>query len=438
MKFGTDGVRGPAGVFPIDAAGAARMGRAVAQLADRVLVARDSRVSGALLTVALVDAARIAGAHVQDLGLLPTSALSALLAEGWGDLGVMLTASHNGPADNGMKVLGATGGKLTDSEQEELERLLTREVEVEGALHAVEDRSLPAEGAYVKALLRASKLQGELVGASIVVDAANGAASHTLPMIFEALGADVHEVACAADGAQINVGCGALKPAALVARVKEVGADAGVAVDGDGDRCTLVSASGRVLDGDALLYLLATDRGTDTHESSVVGTVMTNAGLEAALHARGIGLVRTPVGDRHVEAALHRENLRVGAEPSGHVCLSDGLPTADGALTALRVLRGGLDIDTRLAGYEPFPSTLINVRVTDKPAIESVPALVAARDVAVAALAPQGRIVFRYSGTEPLLRVMAEGPHAALVTEVAQRLAERVEAVLGVGSDDAS
>jgi len=426
VKFGTDGVRGPAGVFPIDERGAARMGRAAAQLAGRVVVARDSRVTGPALMVALVDAARAAGAHVQDLGVLPTPGVSALLAEGWGDLGVMLTASHNGPSDNGMKVLAASGGKLSDGEQARLEQLLIADAPQENVTHVAESRSIAAERAYIKAVVRVSGLRGQLVGASLVVDAANGAASHTLPTIFEALGAEVTRLGCDADGERINTGCGALNPEALAARVLELGAAVGVAVDGDGDRCTLVSAAGHVLNGDAQLYLLA-------EAPAVVGTVMTNAGLEAALSDRGIGLVRTPVGDRHVEAALHREGLRVGAEPSGHVCLSDGLPTADGALTALRVLREGLDLDARLQGFSPFPSTLINVRVADKPDIESVSALVTAREAAVLALAPHGRIVFRYSGTEPVLRVMAEGPDAVVVEEVARRLAERVEAVLGAG-----
>lgn len=430
LRFGTDGIRGPAGRFPIHAPVAWALGRVLGRDGATVLLARDSRSSGPGLVSALARGVRAAGGRAVSVGLLPTPALSVLLAGGHGTWGVMVTASHNPPADNGLKVLAASGRKLDDDEQQGIEQALNGALPDAPVLEpGVEShpRHEEARALYLRAVLERLPAGRWLEGAKIVVDGSFGAGSHTGPALLEALGAQVVPLACQPDGDRINVGVGATAPAALAECVVAEGAHAGLALDGDADRGIMVSASGRVLDGDAMLYLLA-------QGAAVVGTVMSGGGLEEALAARGIELVRTPVGDRHVDAAVHGRDLRVGAETSGHVCLIDGLPTACGALSCLRVLVGGVDLDARLVDYHPWPRVQHNVRVTHRPPLDSVPALVDAQRQVQARLGDTGRILLRYSGTEPLLRVLVEGRDETSVKRAADDLVQAVIDSLGTGA----
>ncbi len=428
LRFGTDGIRGRAGSFPIDPPTAWVLGRVLGGQARRVLIARDSRVSGPALVAALVAGVGAAGAEPVPLGVLPTPALSALLERGWGERGVMVTASHNPPHDNGLKVLGSSGHKLGDEAQlklqDELNRVLVRGAPAGVFPTVVAPRHGEALDAYLEAVLCRLPSGRWLEGCRLVLDGAFGAGAHTAPALLEALGAEVIPFACEPDGERINVGCGAVRPEALADLVVQRGAQLGIGLDGDADRGVMVSASGRVLDGDALLFLLASG-------AEVVGTIMTGGGLEEALRVRGIGLVRTPVGDRFVDAAVHGRQLAVGAETSGHVCLADGLPTADGMLSCLRVLAGGTDLDARLVGYQPWPRVQQNVAVTDRPPIDSLPELVRACAMVEADLGPGGRTLLRYSGTEPLLRVLVEGRDEPSVQRAAAILVSVVRDAIG-------
>ncbi len=394
---------------------------------ERVLFARDSRTSGPELVAGLAAGVRAAGAEPVAVGVLPTPALSVLLEDGWGQRGVMVTASHNPPGDNGLKVLGADGHKLGDEAQAELQRALNHSLATEPAgtpEPADESRHPQARERYL-AVLREHLPPGPwLEGVRVVLDGSFGAGSDTGPAILRQLGAEVIPFACEVDGERINVGCGAVHPQALAEHVLQCGADVGIGLDGDADRGVLVTAQGQVLDGDALLYLLATP-------PAVVGTVMSGGGVQEALAARGIELLRTPVGDRFVDAAVHGRGLSVGAETSGHVCLADGLPTADGMLSCLRVLAGGTDLEVRLDGYLPWPRVQQAVRVTHRPPLDELPEIVAAQQLAEGELGDAGRTLLRYSGTEPVLRVLVEGRDESLVQRVAADLVRAVRACIG-------
>ncbi len=429
LEFGTDGIRGRAGRFPIDAPTAQALGRVLGRGGRRVLLARDSRSSGPALVEALAAGVQAAGGLAESLGLLPTPALSVALASGWGSRGVMVTASHNPAADNGLKVLGADGRKLADSQQDALEESLNRCLAEQPApAELLRDQPLgprvqAAMANYLQHLARALPPGRWLEGQAVVVDGAHGSGAHSAPALLARLGARVIPIHCSPDGERINLDCGALHTADLARAVLVEGADWGMALDGDADRGLMVSASGRVLDGDAMLYLLA-------RPPAVVGTVMSGAGLEQALAARGIHLHRTAVGDRFVDAALHEHGLDVGAETSGHVCLADGLPTACGTLSCLRVLVGGPDLDARLADYRPWPRRQLNVAVRDRPPLDRQPAIVAAQDHALQLLGPGGRVLLRYSGTAPLLRILTAGREAARVEQAALDLARGARATL--------
>ncbi len=431
LRFGTDGIRGPAGRFPIHPPVAWALGYVLGQGGAAVLVACDPRTSGPELVSALAQGVRASGGLVLSVGVLPTPALSVLLAAGWARWGVMVTASHNPPADNGLKVLGSDGRKLDDLEQERVEAEANRALRHHPPLEVLdpepEPRHVEARELYLRAVRDLLPSGPWLRDVAVVIDGSFGAGAHSAPALLESAGARVVRFACEPDGARINVGCGAVSPMALAERVVAEGADLGLALDGDADRGIMVSATGRVLDGDAMLYLLATP-------PAVVGTVMSGGGLEEALRAKGIELHRTPVGDRHVDAAVHEHGLAVGAETSGHVCLADGLPTADGALSCLRVLVGGADLEARLEGYRPWPRVQQNVVVSHRPPLDGVPALVAAERQVQDRLGGSVRILLRYSGTEPLLRILVEGRDAALVEVAAADLVRAVRKSLGTGA----
>jgi phosphoglucosamine mutase len=416
--FGTDGIRGRFPEPPMDLNTATDLGRA---LRDRIgdaplLLARDTRESGPALAKAV---ARGAGGEVLDLGVLPTPAASALLSEGWGAAAVVITASHNPWFDNGLKVLGAGGVKLSDAE----EAALAREMATPRHHNAAQLHRVPCEGdrAYERLVIERAPAPWRLKGVKIALDAAHGAAARTAPSILRALGVELVVIGDAPDGKNINEGVGAVHPEALAQLVRDTGAAVGIALDGDGDRCQLIDADGELVDGDALLLLLARAPG-------VVGTVMSNAALERALLGRGLGFARAAVGDRYVAEELSRRGWRVGGEPSGHVLLAEGFPTGDGLLTALFALADGVNLKERLRGFRPDPQALLAVPVAQKTPLDAVPELAVIE--AEARAAGVSRVLLRYSGTEPKLRVMVEAPELSLAQSWAQRLALAAQAAL--------
>jgi len=433
--FGTDGMRGVAFQAPLDRVTLTRLGAALAEhlrdagLPVEVLLAGDTRASTPLLAEWLGGAFAAAGGKVDWAGVLPTPAVSHLLREypGFG-AGVVLSASHNPAADNGVKLVDVGGAKWPVEQERKLEeRLAASPAEVPIAPLAPVQEVWRER--YVELLVRS--LPGNpLAGVRVLVDLANGAAVPVATPFLARLGARVEIINGAPDGHNINLRCGALHPRTLAARVREQRADAGVALDGDADRAILATASGRVLDGDDVLLIWARELAAADRlpGRKVVATVMSNLGLGVALAADGIGLVRCPVGDREVWDAMQRDGIALGGEQSGHIICSHFATTGDGLLTAAHVLaitrRTGQPLE-QLATLQRYPQVLLNVRVAQRRPLGEVPPLAAAVAEAEASLAGSGRIFVRYSGTEPLLRIMVE----AATVEAAQSVAERMAAI---------
>ncbi|HSG00992.1 MAG TPA: phosphoglucosamine mutase [Vicinamibacterales bacterium] len=440
--FGTDGVRGVAGTWPLDPPTIARIGSAIVRVLEldrpaRIVVGRDTRESGEWIERELARGAAAAGASVTSAGVVPTPAVAYLAGALDFDLGVVLSASHNPFHDNGIKVFSGLGEKFGEARERAVEAL-------------VEDRSrpLPADGpapvvrsslvdAYLEHVARLLPDAGSLRGASIAIDLANGATTATAPRVFERLGFTVETIGASPDGRNINLACGSTHPAKLAAVVRERNCRMGVAFDGDGDRAIFVDRDGRIVDGDAVLLMLAVDyqeRGR-LAGNTVVATVMSNIGLELALGRRGITLVRTTVGDKYVMDEMLRGGYVLGGEQSGHVILTEHLPTGDGLATALAVLRvmsrTGRELSELAAELVTYPQTLVNVRVREKVPVASVPEIQSAIARVEAAQGGQGRVLVRYSGTEPLLRVMIEGESQASVQAWAEEIAEAVRKTLG-------
>ncbi len=437
--FGTDGVRGVPGTYPLDKetvqrlAGAFREFLAAAGGTPRILLAGDTRASTPQLARWFASAFRAAGGEVVWAGVLPTPAVSLLVrAKGGFAGGVVISASHNPAADNGIKLLAASGEKLAQRDEELIEALLTRVVG-EG------DEDLPAEDGtfrqdYVQLLTRTLP-SGALAGLRVVVDSAHGA---TVPVALEAfsrLGAEAKLINAAPDGHNINLRCGALHPEGVAEVVASEGADAGVAFDGDGDRAVLVTHTGRVLSGDHVLLLWARSlaRQGRLPGGTVVATVMSNAALQVALRQEGLRLVRCPVGDREVWETMTREGAALGGEQSGHIICAHYGVTGDGLLTACHLLAQGREEGRCLeerADLRPYPQVLRGVRVREKRPLGDLPALQAAIQQAEAQLAGQGRVLVRYSGTEPLLRIMVEAPSMGLAEALAASLEGVAEKLL--------
>lgn len=447
--FGTDGIRGRAGSGWLAPAGAARVGSAVGRVlaglaapgskgsgsARRALLGHDGRASGPELAAAVALGLRAHGYATDSAGLLPTPAIAWLArARGYG-AAVMISASHNPAADNGIKVFGPSGEKLSDEQELAIERALAAEPAPAGGGALAEDATL--ERAYEDHLV-ASSSGLDLAGMAIAFDGANGAGSRVGPRVLARLGARVDALACAPDGANINAHCGAVHPEALQARVRERGAALGIALDGDGDRCILVDARGDLVDGDGILTVCARHAAAAGRLAPprIAATVMSNRGLHRALRELGVGVVDTDVGDRKVVEAMRRETLMLGGEQSGHIVfgaanhwIGDGLYTA---LAVLRVLReSGRALTELTAPYRTFPQVLKNVRVAHKPPFAQVAGLPQALSEVERALAPDGRVLLRYSGTEPLARVMVEGPDEQAVRAHVERLCALVQAALG-------
>ena len=440
--FGTDGIRGVAFEPPLDRPTLTRLGAALAAhlrgagLAPRVLLAGDTRASTPILAEWVGGGFAAAGGEIHWAGVLPTPAVSHLLHDrgGYG-AGVVVSASHNPALDNGVKLVGEMGSKLPVEEEVRLEeRLASTPAEV-AVLPLPE-----AEGSWrlrYLELLLASLPPRPLSGLRLVVDVANGAAAPVAREFFTALGAEVLLIHAEPDGTNINARCGALFPEILAREVRRVRADAGAALDGDGDRAILVTGAGRVLDGDDALLLWARAlAGRDRLPGrKVVATVMSNLGLEVALSREAIALVRCPVGDREVWETMQREGAVLGGEQSGHVICSHHAVTGDGLLTAahlLTVVRQSGSTLEALADLERFPQVMLNVRVATRRAVDEIPRLAEAVRAAEARLAGSGRVFVRYSGTEPLLRIMVEASGEEQARETAEQLAAVAREQLGV------
>lgn len=437
--FGTDGVRGVAGVFPLDRKTVTRLAAALANFLlfrkqpVRIFLAGDTRASTITLARWFAGSFIRSSGDVVWAGVLPTPAVSHLLRarSGFG-AGVVISASHNPATDNGIKILGGNGEKLSSREEEELESLME-------TLQAGDEEALPQESSELRLeyleLLKATLPSGALRGLSLVVDAANGAASPVAGEFFSGLGAKTHLLHASPDGANINRQCGALHPADLVEAVRNLQADAGVALDGDGDRAVLVTHTGRVLNGDDLMLLWARDlaRAGKLPNGTVVATVMSNVALDVALRREGMRLVRCPVGDREVWKAMNWEGASLGGEQSGHVICAHYSVTGDGLLTAAHILAQGVEhgqsLETR-ADLKPFPQVLLAVRVREKRPLADVPELFDTVRECEELLGDMGRVVVRYSGTEMLLRIMVEAQEEQKASQLAQRIALTAERLL--------
>ena len=433
--FGTDGIRGTVGQAPITPDFVLRLAHAVGRVLKRsesrptVLIGKDTRISGYMLESALESGFNSAGVDVVLLGPLPTPGVAYLTRAQRASLGVVISASHNPFADNGIKFFSAQGAKLPDAWELAVELALDEDpVWADSASLGKARRLDDAAGRYIEFCKSSFANDLTLRGMRIVVDAAHGAAYQIAPKVFHELGAEVIAIGCAPDGLNINHEVGATHPKALVDTVLAKGADYGVALDGDADRLQLVDAKGRLYNGDELLYLMADDRlGRDEHIPGVVGTLMTNMAVEVALKARGVQFVRAKVGDRYVLEEMEKRHWILGGEGSGHLLALDKHTTGDGLISALQVLqacvRSGQTMAQLLQGLTLFPQTLINVRLRPGQDWAANPALTAATKAVQSELGDNGRVLIRASGTEPLLRLMVEARDAAQSQSCAERLA---------------
>ncbi|MCM5680944.1 phosphoglucosamine mutase [Schlegelella sp. S2-27] len=438
--FGTDGIRGTVGQAPITPDFVLRLGHAVGRVLRKtqsrptVLIGKDTRISGYMLESALEAGFASAGVDVLLSGPLPTPGVAYLTRALRLDLGVVISASHNPFPDNGIKFFSARGEKLPDEWERQVEAALEESAQWVDSANLGKARRLDdAQGRYIEFCKSTFGGELSLKGLKVVVDGAHGAAYHVAPRVFHELGADVVSIGCAPDGYNINDGFGATAPDALVAAVKERGADYGIALDGDADRLQLVDGDGRLYNGDELLYVMVADRlANEQHVPGAVGTLMTNMAVELALQRRGISFVRTKVGDRYVLEELVARGWQLGGEGSGHLLALDKHTTGDGIVSALQVLqaviRSGRPLSDQLDGVALFPQTLINVRLQPGQDWKGNTRLAAEQEAVDAELSGRGRVLIRPSGTEPLLRVMVEAEEAALARRCAERLAEAVRA----------
>ena len=437
--FGTDGVRGVAGEWPLDPPTIARLGAAIARThgrGARIVLGRDTRESGPWIAREFARGAAAGAATVTDAGVLPTPGVAFLAGSDDFDFGVVLSASHNPFADNGIKVFAGGGRKFGEEQERAVETVVAdASWQIDGAPDAALKKAdfIDPYLAHVRRLLPSA---GRLAGARIAIDMANGATTTTAVRLFEALGFDVVALGNEPDGRNINLACGSTHPALLAGAVVSKSCRAGIAFDGDGDRAIFVDHRGHIVDGDAVLLILALDlkRRGRLAGDTVVSTVMSNVGLEIALKERGITMIRTPVGDKYVMEAMQAGGFVLGGEQSGHVILAEHLPTGDGMATALAVLRvmesTGRELADLASELKTYPQTLVNVRVRDKRPIADVPAIQAAVEHVERAQAGRGRVLVRYSGTEPLLRIMIEGEDQASVQAWAEEIADAVRATI--------
>jgi phosphoglucosamine mutase len=444
--FGTDGIRGVAGTYPLDHQTANAVGAALGKWVTesrqerQVVIGMDTRESGPWLAAEVAGGLAGQGVASDFAGVTTTPGVAFLAKNGPFAAGVMISASHNPFQDNGIKLIGHSGYKQPDEQEEKLESdifsLLRADYAGSAATLTVDE---DLDHAYIDHL--ATTIPAGLKGLSIVADCANGSASFLAPELFERLGGRVHRMHCSPDGRNINLNCGSLHLEGLRSEVLAKSADVGVAFDGDADRALFVSRSGKIIDGDAVLLLTARylkERGElvgNNGHPLVVATVMSNLGLERALASHGIEMIRTPVGDKYVLEEMLRRNAVLGGEQSGHVIFHKYATTGDGMLTALRVFevmrQAGVGLDELTRELKVYPQRLVNVRVRDRKPLADLPGVTAEIRAAEASFGDTGRVLVRFSGTEPLARVMVEGPDLERVESFANRIASQIRVELG-------
>jgi len=442
--FGTDGIRGTVGQHPITADFMLKLGYAAGKVLThntkvkkRVLIGKDTRVSGYMFESALEAGLIAAGVNVDMLGPMPTPAIAYLTRAFRASAGIVISASHNPVGDNGIKFFSADGFKLDDDIELEIEALIDQPLITNDSFTLGKARRISdATGRYVEFCKGSLPSQFNLAGFKIVLDCANGATYNAAPKVFKELGAHTITMATEPNGFNINDKCGSTYMEGLCARVVDENADFGIALDGDGDRVLFSDANGEIVDGDELIYIIAQHRLQSGQGcNGVAGTLMSNLGLELALKDLNIPFLRTKVGDRYVVEALKDNDWNLGGEASGHVLCSDLNTTGDGIVAALQVIRAISDSGKPLAdlklGMSKFPQTMINVRLAKKVDITENNAINAAVAEAEQKLAGRGRVLLRPSGTEPLIRVMAEGDDQALVEQQVKAIAKIVEQQVG-------
>ncbi len=436
--FGTDGIRGRAGEPPLDRATVHRVGAALVRALEpveecpRLVIGRDTRESGQWIERELALGARQAGAEVRSVGVLPTPAVAYLARTTSVSLGVVISASHNPYEDNGIKVFSGAGHKFTEAAERRVEAMVADASWHLEAEVATEVPHVDLSARYLGHLREMLPDPGPLQGAGLVVDCAQGATAPVAARLFRSLGFDVTLLGVSPDGRNINRRCGSTHPAAMAAETARAGAVAGVAFDGDGDRAIFADERGTIVDGDAVMLMCARQLKAEgrLRGETVVATVMSNIGLEIALRESGIALTRTQVGDKYVMEELLRDGFSLGGEQSGHIIFPDYLFTGDGLATALAVLRvmaaTGRPLSSLAGELVTYPQVLVNVPVRERRDLASVPDVRDAMADVEARLSGQGRLLVRYSGTEPLLRIMLEGRHPHEIAAWANEIADAV------------
>ncbi len=436
--FGTDGIRGEVGSYPITPDFMLKLGWAAGRVLakggrGKVLIGKDTRISGYMFESALEAGLSAAGLDIYLLGPMPTPAIAYLTQTLHARAGVVISASHNPFSDNGVKFFSAEGMKLADEVE------IAIEAEMDKPMQSVRSESLgkaqrvdDAPGRYIEFCKSTIPHGMDLRGLKLVVDCAHGATYHVAPDVFSELGAEVSCIGVDPDGLNINEACGATQPQALQKAVLDGGADLGIALDGDGDRLIMVDHAGEIVDGDEVLYVIAESRRVEKALSNaVVGTLMTNLGLEEALRAKGTELLRAQVGDRYVLEMMRQGGCNLGGETSGHILCLDRISTGDGIVAALQVLAAtrssGKSLHELKQGMSKYPQILVNVRLARQVDVLTLPAVQAAVREVEQTLADNGRVLLRLSGTEPLVRVMVEGREREQVESLAQKIADTVQ-----------
>ncbi len=437
--FGTDGIRGRVGDAPVTPDFMLKLGWATGKVfasedgtKPTVVIGKDTRVSGYMLESALQAGLVAAGANVKLLGPLPTPGIALLTRTQKADAGIVISASHNPYFDNGIKFFNGQGSKLSDELELQIEAMIDSPMEtVDSEQLGKASRIVDAAGRYVEYCKSTFPDELSLKGMKLVIDCAHGATYHIAPAVFEELGATTVVIGATPDGYNINDGVGSTEPAALQAKVLEEGADIGIAFDGDGDRLQMVNANGELLTGDDVLYVLAMHRlANGDSDAGIVGTLMTNMGLELALEAGGLRLARAKVGDRYVKELMVAEGWSLGGESSGHIICGDLSTTGDGVIAALQVLAAvrasGKSLEVLASGFNPLPQVLVNVRITKGFDLSAHPTIAEACRRVESELEGRGRLLLRPSGTEPVIRVMVEGDDTVAIDALADEVADAI------------
>jgi phosphoglucosamine mutase len=445
--FGTDGVRGVANLDPMTSEMAMQLGRAAAHIFMRragrhqIVIGKDTRISGYMLESALMAGICSMGVDVLVVGPMPTPAIAFLTRSLRADAGVVISASHNPYQDNGIKFFSSDGFKLPDEVEARMEELIVSDeirhlrptADLIGKAYRIDD----AEGRYIEFAKRSLPKDLDFQGIKLVVDCANGAAYKVAPTVLRELGASVDVIGNKPDGMNINAGCGAVSPELLQETVLRQNADIGIALDGDADRAVFVCERGTIVDGDHVMAALGVDLQQNglLAKQTVVGTVMSNFGLELSMAKAGMRLVRTPVGDRYLLERMLAEGYNFGGEQSGHFIFLDHNTTGDGLISALQMLsllkRTKKPLSELAKAMTAVPQVLVNIRVKQKPVLETIPDIDRAIQESTRRLNGHGRVVIRYSGTEPLVRIMVEGEQSTVVKEIADDLARVVRDHIG-------